>query len=298
MSQRSTPAAISVENLTHVYRRGTSLEKKALEDISLKIEAGECIGIVGRNGSGKTTLIQHFNGLLKPSAGRVCLEGMDLADSPLPVTALRRRVGLLFQYPEHQLFEETVFRDISFVLRQNPDHSFREIKERVKAACTGVGLDYEAFQFRSPFELSTGEMRRVALAGILAQEPLILVLDEPTLGLDGEGQREILARIAQLNRSGKTVVIVSHLVEDLLPLVHRFIVLEKGRLLAAGSPSRVFSFLLAEEKQTFLVPPVFRLCWSLRKAGWEIPENVMHAEEALPVLDRLLRERKNARKTP
>ena len=265
------------------------MEKKALADISLQIAPGECVGIIGETGSGKTTLVQHFNGLLKPSSGKVYIEGMDLCSLRIPWPVLRQRVGLVFQYPEHQLFAETVFDDISFVLRQRGTFSFGEIELRVKSACRLVGLDYEEFSNRSPLELSGGEMRRVALAGVLVQEPRLLILDEPTVGLDGPGKREILREIGELRRSGKTVVMISHSVEDLVTSVDRFIVLEGGKLLTSGSPEEVFSFLLRTGKLTFLAPSIFRLIYDLRAQGWDLPGQIFQAEEALPVIDRFLR---------
>ena len=247
------------------------------------------MGIIGETGSGKTTLVQHFNGLLKPSSGKVYIEGMDLSSLRIPWPELRQRVGLVFQYPEHQLFEETVSDDISFVLRQRGTFCSEEIEHRVKSACQLVGLDYEKFSNRSPFELSGGEMRRVALAGVLVQEPRLLILDEPTVGLDGPGKREILREIGELRRSGKTVVMISHSVEDIVNLADRFIVLEAGEILTSGSPEKVFSYLLRAGKLTFLVPSTFRLLWELRHCGWDLPESVFWVEEALSALDRFLK---------
>ncbi len=247
------------------------------------------MGVIGETGSGKTTLVQHFNGLLKPSSGKVYLEGMDLSSPRILWPELRQQVGLVFQYPEHQLFEETVFEDISFVLRQRGIFSSEEIELRVNSACRLVGLDYEEFSRRSPFELSGGEMRRVALAGVLVQEPRLLILDEPTVGLDGPGKREILREIGELRRSGKTIVMISHSTEDLVNLVDRLIVLEGGKILTSGSPAEVFSFLLPTGKLSFLVPPVFRLLYDLRAHGWDLPEKISQMEEALPVIDRFLK---------
>jgi len=235
--------------------------------------------------------VQHFNGLLKPSSGRVIIEGRDLTLPGISWNELRQRVGLVFQYPEQQLFEETVFGDISFVLRQRRVFSPAKIEQRVKSACDSVGLDYEEFRGRSPFELSGGEKRRVALAGVLVQEPHLLILDEPTVGLDGPGKREILGQVEKLHRSGKTVIIISHAVEDLLGIVNRLVVLEGGKLLTTGPPAGVFSFLLKAGKLTFLVPSIYQLCHDLRAGGWDIPEGILGVEEALEVLDRSLRTR-------
>lgn len=277
-----------MEALSHVYSPGTPLEKKALSGVSLQIMPGECWGILGETGSGKTTLVQHFNGLLKPSAGKVYVEGKDLSSGEVSLPEIRRRVALAFQFPEHQLFEETVSADISFVLRQKSVSSSQEIESLVKSACRMVGLDYEAFACRSPFELSGGEMRRVALAGILAQDPPVLILDEPTAGLDGKGREEILREIGEIRRSGRTVIMISHSVEDLAELADRLLVLEEGRILAVGAPADVFSFLLRADKVTFLVPPVFRLLEELRGLNCSIPGGIYRMEEAVAALNRFL----------
>ena len=233
--------------------------------------------------------MQHFNGLLKPSSGRVVIEGKDLSLPGISWNELRQRVGLVFQYPEQQFFEATVSDDISFVLRQHKVFSPAEVERRVESACAAVGLDYGEFRSRSPFELSGGEKRRVALAGVLVQEPHLLILDEPTVGLDGPGRRGILKLVEGLHLSGKTVVIISHAVEDLLGLVNRLVVLENGRLLAAGPPAEVFSALLKTGKMTSLVPPIYQLCHDLRAKGWDIPIGILGVEEAVEALDRSLK---------
>ena len=276
---------VTVEKLTHVYHAGTSLERIALEEVSFEIREGESLAIVGETGSGKTTLVQHLNGLLKPARGRVRVEGVDLAGPAVSRAELRRRVGLVFQYPEHQLFEETVYDDISFVLRQRSTFPPHEIEERVKKTCFSLGLDYEKFRRRSPFELSSGEMRRVALAGVLVQDPKILILDEPTVGLDGEGKKEVLREIRELRRRGKTLIIVSHQVENLLGLIDRVIVLDRGRIFAAATPTEVFSFLLRVKKFLFLVPPIYQLLAELKEEGWNIPDPLFTPEDALPILE-------------
>ena len=232
---------------------------------------------MGETGSGKTTLVQHFNGLLKPSAGKVYVLGRDLSQAGILWPDLRRSVGLVFQSPEQQLFEETVFEDISFVLRRQKSLSPEEIERRVRSALLLVGLDAEEFSRRSPFELSGGEMRRIALAG----DPAVLILDEPTVGLDGAGKREILREISVLRRSGKTVIIVSHAVEEIVDLVDRLVVMEAGKVLTSGPPSGVFSFLLGNQKLTFLVPPIFRLFYDLRQNGWAVPGEIYKVEEAV-----------------
>ncbi len=246
------------------------------------------MGIVGGTGSGKTTLVQHFNGLLKPSTGKVFVEGRDLSQPGISWPELRRRVGLVFQYPEHQLFEESVSEDIAFVLRQQKTIPPEEVEKRVKAACLLVGLAVEKFGRRSPFELSGGEMRRVALAGVLVQDPAVLVLDEPTVGLDGAGKKEILGEIEALHRSGKTVIVVSHAVEEIAPLVDRLMVMDGGKIFFSGTPGEIFPSLLEDERFAFLVPPLFRLLHGLRVRGWDLPRGVVRVEEALQALERRL----------
>jgi energy-coupling factor transport system ATP-binding protein len=246
------------------------------------------VGIVGETGSGKTTLVQHFNGLLKPSAGKVRVLGEDLSQPGIPWTELRRRVGLVFQYPEHQLFEETVFADVAFVLRRQKSIPPEEIERKVRSASLLVGLEMEEFGNRSPFELSGGEKRRVALAGVLVQDPAILILDEPTAGLDGAGKREILEEVGALRRSGKTVIIVSHAVEEIVDLVDRLVVMEAGKVLTSGTPAEVFSFLLRKNQLAFLVPPIFRLFCELRGEGWTLPEATFQVGEAVLAIDQHL----------
>ena len=245
------------------------------------------MGIIGATGSGKTTLVQHFNGLLRPTAGKVIVEGADLAAPGISLTAVRRRVGLLFQYPEHQLFETTVFNDISFVLRQAGGLPADEMDRRVRSACSMAGLA-EEFLSRSPYELSRGEMRRAALAGIMAQDPPVVVLDEPGVGLDGAGKREILARIRGMADSGKTVIIISHDVEEIAAMTDRLVVLEKGRILIDGAPDEVFEFLLPSGKAGFLVPSFFRFLARLRSEGWDIPPGIRTTEGAAEAIDDFL----------
>ena len=288
MTTHPSQPIVAVEQLTHIYHPGTSLERVALEEISLEIHEGECLAVVGETGSGKTTLVQHLNGLLKPTRGRIRIEGIDPAGSSGSGAEIRRRVGLIFQYPEHQLFEETVYDDISFVLRQRPIFSQVEIEEKVKKACLGVGLDYEKFRRRSPFELSSGEMRRVALAGVLVQDPKILILDEPTVGLDWEGKKEILREIRELKTRGKTLILVSHQAEDFLGLIDRLIVLDRGKIFAVGKPAEVFCLLLKTKKFPFLVSPVYQLLAELKEEGWDIPKPPLVPEDALPILEKNL----------
>ncbi len=289
MIQPIPDPVVSVENLTHIYQQGTALEKVALMDVSLQIASGEMVGIVGENGSGKTTLAQHLAGLLRPFSGQVRIDGLNISCSGVSRAELRKKVGLVFQYPEHQLFADTVFHEISFGLLQEKTLSAAEITRRVQSSCASVGLDYEKFHRRSPFGLSSGEMRRVALASVLAQGANLLVFDEPTIGLDAEGKKDILGEIKSLHQAGKTVVIVSHGIEDLPDLVDRLIVLEEGRILMAGSPAEVFSFLLQSGKPNSFVPSIFRLCQELQSGGGgNIPGRIFRVEEAVSYIDQLL----------
>ena len=201
---------IEIKNLTHIYSEGLPFEKKAVDDISLRVEENEFIGLIGHTGSGKSTFIQHLNGLLKPSSGEIIIDGTRVDKSGANLTDLRKKVGLVFQYPEYQLFEETIERDIAFGPR-NLDISEEEVQERVKSSMDSVGLDYETYKDKSPFELSGGLKRRVAIAGVLAMEPKVLILDEPTAGLDPRGRDEILSEIKSIHEKRKmTVILVSH----------------------------------------------------------------------------------------
>ena len=214
---------IEINNLSHVYSPGLPFEKKAVDDISLKIEENEFIGLIGHTGSGKSTFIQHLNGLLKPSSGEIIIDGTRVDKSGSNLTDLRKKVGLVFQYPEYQLFEETIERDIAFGPR-NLDISEEEVHERVKASMESVGLDYETYKDKSPFELSGGLKRRVAIAGVLAMEPKVLILDEPTAGLDPRGRDEILSEIKNIHENRKiTVILVSHSMEDVAKIAERII---------------------------------------------------------------------------
>lgn len=231
--------SIVIEHLNYVYMQGGPYETKALNDVSLTINDGEFIGLIGHTGSGKSTLVQHLNGLIMPSSGRVLVDGLDLADKNTDRRAIRRRVGLVFQYPENQLFEETVAKDIAFGPK-NLGLDEAEIDRRVRTAMRRVALDYDKLAERSVFELSGGQMRRVAIAGVLAMEPQTLVLDEPCAGLDPRGREEILGLISDLHReSGTTIVMVSHSMDDVAALAERVIVMNHGSVVMDGTPREV-----------------------------------------------------------
>ncbi len=229
--------SIVVENLCFTYKKNTPLQINALNNINIKIESGELVGIIGHTGSGKTTLVQHFNGLLKPTSGRVLINGKDTTSKDIKY--LRKSVGIIFQYPEHQLFEETVHKDVSFGLVKQ-GLSKAEIDEKVSHALITVGLPLDIID-KSPFELSGGQKRRVAIAGVIAMEPDILVMDEPTAGLDPAGRDELYDYITRLHKeSGKTLIIVSHNMEDVARLVNRVIVIGNGEVVLDDSPAEVF----------------------------------------------------------
>jgi energy-coupling factor transport system ATP-binding protein len=232
--------AIRVEHLVHDYMRGTPLEVRAVHDVSLNVYPGEIVGILGHTGSGKSTVVQHFNGLLRAHGGRVIVFGQDLAGPDIDVRAVRRQVGLVFQFPEAQLFERYVGDDIAFGPR-NLGVERAEVRGRVQRAMDAVGLDFDQFKDRHTFSLSGGERRRVALAGVLALEPRILVLDEPTAGLDPAARRQLLEHILALHRHGISLVMISHNMEELAATCQRLVVIAEGRTVMEGEPAAIFA---------------------------------------------------------
>lgn len=280
---------IEINNLMHIYSPGLPFEKKAVDDISLKIEENEFIGLIGHTGSGKSTFIQHLNGLLKPSSGEIIIDGTRVDKSGSNLTDLRKKVGLVFQYPEYQLFEETIERDIAFGPR-NLDISEEEVQERVKASMESVGLDYETYKDKSPFELSGGLKRRVAIAGVLAMEPKVLILDEPTAGLDPRGRDEILSEIKNIHENRKmTVILVSHSMEDVAKIAERIIVFDKGKVFLDGEPREIFR---NEDKLLGVglgIPQITSLMRTLKKKGLDINEDAITVEEAKESLKKYLR---------
>ena len=280
---------IEINNLTHIYSEGLPFEKKAVDDISLKVEENEFIGLIGHTGSGKSTFIQHLNGLLKPSSGEIIIDGTRVDKSGANLTDLRKKVGLVFQYPEYQLFEETIERDIAFGPK-NLDISDEEVQERVKSSMESVGLDYKTYKDKSPFELSGGLKRRVAIAGVLAMEPKVLILDEPTAGLDPRGRDEILSEIKSIHEKRKmTVILVSHSMEDVAKIAERIVVLDKGKVFLDGEPRDIF-----REEDKLLggglgIPQITSLMRTLKKKGLDINEDAITVEEAKESLKKYLR---------
>lgn len=273
--------SICVENVSYIYGKGTPFEKAALSNVSLTIEKGEFIGIIGHTGSGKSTLIQHLNGLLHPTEGRVTVDGVDLAGKSKEALAKRHSVGMVFQYPEHQLFEETVAKDIAFG-PQNQGCDEEEIKKRVKSAMKFVGLDYEVFAERSPFRLSGGQQRRVAIAGVIAMHPDFLILDEPSAGLDPVGRREIFDRIRHWYKKGMfSVILVSHNMDDIARLATRLLVMHEGRVVLDGKPMDMFLHHRKELQECGVdAPPLTQTLLHLKERGIPVPEYAKTTEEA------------------
>ncbi|MDD4657486.1 MAG: energy-coupling factor transporter ATPase [Eubacteriales bacterium] len=271
--------SIIATNLTHIYSPDTPWTAKALDDVSLEIQDGEIIGLIGHTGSGKSTLIQHFNGLLKPTAGSVQVQGIKV-EKGVNLRRLRQMVGLVFQYPEHQLFEETVAIDVAFGLK-NAGLPREEIPERVEHALGAVGIDYETFKDRSPFELSGGQMRRVAIAGVLAMEPEVLILDEPTAGLDPQSRNDLLGHLRRIQQErGITLIIVSHSMDEVAAMVHRIIVMDKGKIYAQGHPGEIFRHGQELRQIGLDVPPLTQLMFALRAKGQDLPADILNLEEA------------------
>ena len=282
--------SIEVRHLTHRYSAGSALETVALEDVSFRIEEGEFVGIVGHTGSGKSTLVQHLNGLLKPSSGQVLVDGEDLNAEGTDRRALRQRVGLVFQYPEYQLFEETVEKDIAFGPK-NQKLSPEEIESRVSYAMDCVHLDRETVGKKSPFELSGGQMRRVAIAGVLAMKPSILILDEPTAGLDPMGRDSILTMLEELHRrEHTTILMVSHSMDAMARLATRLLVFFESKLIVDGTPREVFAKANLLTSAGLDVPEAARLCALLREKGLDLPPDLYRPEELKEHLLRLWKE--------
>jgi len=272
--------SIKIENLTHVYMAKTPFEKVALDNVTIEINNGDFTALIGHTGSGKSTLIQHMNGLLKPTKGKIIVDGVDITASGVKLSDIRKKVGLVFQYAEYQLFEETIEKDIAFGPK-NLGLGEAEITERVKKAMNLVGLDYETYKNKSPFELSGGQKRRVAIAGVVAMEPRVLILDEPTAGLDPKGRDEILAQIAKLHKAyDMTIILVSHSMEDVAKVANRIIVMDNGQCILDGKPQNIFKEISTLESVGLGVPQVTYLIRELNKRGFHIPDDVFTLEQA------------------
>ena len=279
---------IKLENVSYVYMQGGPFEKTALNNINLEIGDGEFIGLIGHTGAGKSTLIQLLNGLIKPTEGRVRVAGFDLTDKKTKMRDVRFKVGLVMQYPEHQLFEETVFKDIAFG-PQNMGLPQEEIKNRVEFAANLVGLSKEILD-KSPFDLSGGQKRRVAIAGVLAMEPKVLILDEPTAGLDPGGRDEILFKIKDMHeRMNLTVILVSHSMEDVAKLADRILVMNSGSIEMFDTPSKIFENAERLSQIGLNVPQITQVCDRLRAAGMPLAGGIYTIEDAAWQISKLLK---------
>ena len=277
---------ISVENLSYIYSPGTPFEKKALEDISFTIESGEFVGLIGHSGSGKSTLVQHLNGLVKPTSGTITVGDRVITGKNADTKGLCFTVGLVFQYPEQQLFAETIYQDIAFG-PSNMGLSQKEIDLRVRTAMELVGLSEDLME-KSPFAVSGGQKRRVALAGVLAMEPKVLILDEPTAGLDPGGRDEILKSIRKIHKQmDMTVVLVSHSMEDVAKYCDKLLVLNEGKVILQGNLSQVFHHAEMLSEIGLSVPQVTMAVQKLRNRGIEIPENIFTVSQALDAILKL-----------
>lgn len=283
---------LKTEELTYTYSEGTPFEKTAVDHVNLEIEKGEMVGVMGHTGSGKSTLIQHFNGLLKPTSGRILLDGKDIWEDKSNIRNIRFQVGLVFQYPEYQIFEETVYKDISFGPK-NMGLDESEIKRRVLSTANDLGITDEMLE-RSPFELSGGQKRRVAIAGVMAMEPKVLILDEPTAGLDPSGRDKILGLIKKYHeRTGNTILIVSHSMEDIASFADKILVMNKSKLFCYDTTVNVFRRAEEIEKIGLDVPQITRVFGSLKRSGLDFGKEVYTVGYAKDLLLKKLKERED-----
>ena len=279
---------IKAENVNYIYQQGMPFERQALYDVNIEIEDGSLVALIGHTGSGKSTLIQHFNALVKPTSGKIIINGIDVTAPKADLRLVRKTVGLVFQYPEHQLFEETVYKDIAFGPK-NMGFSDEEIDKRVRESAALVGLK-EKHLTRSPFDLSGGQKRRVAIAGVLAMNPKVLILDEPTAGLDPKGRDEILATIKKLHEENKEMIIifVSHSMEDVAKTAERVIVMNDGHVEMQGTVAEVFAQAEHLQKIGLHVPQVTLLTDKLRLAGYDLPEHIYTVKYAADAIKKLI----------
>ena len=279
---------IKAENVNYIYQQGMPFERQALYDVNIEIEDGSLVALIGHTGSGKSTLIQHFNALVKPTSGKIIINGIDVTAPKADLRLVRKTVGLVFQYPEHQLFEETVYKDIAFGPK-NMGFSDEEIDKRVRESAALVGLK-EKHLTRSPFDLSGGQKRRVAIAGVLAMNPKVLILDEPTAGLDPKGRDEILATIKKLHEENKEMIIifVSHSMEDVAKTAERVIVMNDGHVEMQGTVAEVFAQAEHLQKIGLNVPQVTLLTDKLRLAGYDLPEHIYTVKYAADAIQKLI----------
>jgi len=282
--------SIQVRDLTHIYSEGLPYESVALKDVSFTIEDGEFVGIIGHTGSGKSTMVQHLNGLLKPHSGSIIIGDVDITKGNVLMRDIRRRIGLVFQYPEYQLFEETVHKDVAFG-PTNLGLPKEEVDQRVIEAINLVGLDYDEIGERSPFELSGGQKRRVAIAGVIAMKPEVLILDEPTAGLDPKAHKDVLEMIKKIHETQKNItILVSHNMNDIAKMVDKVLVMEKGMLVMEGTPKQVFSQAQKLKKMGLALPQASEMMNKLRNKGFDVREGILTNDEAFVELVRILKQ--------
>ena len=292
MEDRALEPIIQVKNLTHTYGAGTPFQRNAVDHMSFEVQEGEFLGIIGHTGSGESTLIQHLNGLLKPDAGRVIVGDVDITAPGVSMVEIRKRIGLVFQYPEYQLFEETVAKDVAFGPK-NLGLSDSEIEERVREAIELVGLDYEEIRERSPFELSGGQKRRVAIAGVVAMRPEVLILDEPTAGLDPKAHHDVLDMVQEVHRrTGNIIILVSHNMADIARVSDKIIVIDSGHLVTTGTPREVFSQKELLRGVGLDLPPITEFTETLREKGMNLPSTILDTREAALAIAKALREKR------
>jgi energy-coupling factor transport system ATP-binding protein len=285
--------SIQVRNISHIYSEGLPHESVALHNISFDINDGEFVGIIGHTGSGKSTLLQHLNGLLKPKSGQIVVGGVDITAGKVSMIEVRRRTGLVFQYPEYQLFEETIAKDVAFG-PTNLGLSPEEIDARVEEALTLVGLSYEEFKDKSPFDLSGGEKRKVAIAGVIAMKPEVLILDEPTAGLDPKAHRDILNMIENIHDHEKNItILVTHKMDDVARLADKVLVMEEGKLVLNGTPEEIFSQKETLQSMGLSIPEATELIGELADKGFTLPKNVLTMDQAEDAIVAALKDRNN-----
>jgi energy-coupling factor transport system ATP-binding protein len=278
---------IELKGVTHIYEQEQAI--KALDDINLSIYENEFIGLVGHTGSGKSTLVQLMNGLIKPTFGQVIVDGINITQPKVSLKEIRQKIGLVFQYPEHQLFEETVYNDIAFGPR-NLGLTEKEVTERVKEALNLVGMDYEIFKDRSPFNLSGGQQRKVAIAGVLAMEPRVLILDEPSAGLDPQGREQLIELLQHLYRTYKmTIILISHRMEEIARLSSRVLVMGKGKLVLDGPPEEVYSNVEKLRELALDLPEITEILWRLKNKGLDVQTSIFTISEAIQEISGKLR---------
>jgi energy-coupling factor transport system ATP-binding protein len=280
--------SITVKGITHVYGEGTPYESLALDNVSMTVGDGELVGIIGQTGSGKSTLVQHLNGLLKPKSGQIFIGGVEITAKGAKMAEIRRKIGLLFQYPEYQLFEETVYKDVAFG-PTNLGLTAEETDVRVREAMELVGLDFDELAGRSPFELSGGQKRKAAIAGVIAMRPEALIFDEPTAGLDPKSHADILGMIYKIRESrGVTVILISHNMGDVARAADKVFVMDKGRIVMEGTPHEVFSMGGALTSRGLGLPPVAEMAGMMKERGVDLGRVPLTIEEAVDAIDSFL----------